>query len=48
MGTYYQVTARCATDVAPVIQRTLKNVNDEMSTYLPDSTLVAVQQRAAG
>lgn len=39
MGTYYQVTARCATDVGPLIEETLQAVNAEMSTYLPDSVL---------
>jgi thiamine biosynthesis lipoprotein len=39
MGTYYQVTARCPEDVAGPIEDTLRQVNAEMSTYLPDSTL---------
>lgn len=39
MGSYYQVTARCPDDVGPLIRETLAAVNDEMSTYLPDSTL---------
>lgn len=39
MGTYYEVTARCPVDVGPVIAAELEAVNDEMSTYLPDSTL---------
>jgi thiamine biosynthesis lipoprotein len=39
MGTYYQVTARCPGDVASLIERELRAVNDEMSTYLPDSAL---------
>lgn len=39
MGTYYQVTARCPQDVKPLIEDTLRQVNAEMSTYLPDSAL---------
>ncbi len=39
MGTYYQVTARCPEDVKPLIEDNLRQVNAEMSTYLPDSTL---------
>lgn len=39
MGTYYQVTARCPSDVSAAIEETLAQVNAEMSTYLPDSTL---------
>jgi len=39
MGTYYQVTARCPGDVAAPIEDTLRQVNAEMSTYLPDSVL---------
>lgn len=39
MGTYYQVTARCPADVAAPIDETLRQVNAEMSTYLPDSVL---------
>lgn len=39
MGTYYQVTARCPIDVGQQIETTLRQVNDEMSTYLPDSEL---------
>lgn len=39
MGTYYQVTADCPGDVAPVIEAELQAVNAEMSTYIPDSEL---------
>ena len=39
MGTYYQVTARCPVDVGPAVEATLRQVNAEMSTYLPDSEL---------
>lgn len=39
MGTYYQVTARCPADVGSIVQDTLRKVNEEMSTYLPDSAL---------
>ncbi len=39
MGTYYRVTARCPGDVADLIEDELASVNDQMSTYLPESTL---------
>jgi thiamine biosynthesis lipoprotein len=39
MGTYYQVTAECPGDVAALIEAELHAVNDEMSTYLPESAL---------
>jgi FAD:protein FMN transferase len=48
MGTYYQVTARCPQDVAAVIEAELRAVNDEMSTYLPDSTLSRFNRSAPG
>ncbi len=39
MGTYYRVTARCPGDVSQLIVDELTSVNDQMSTYLPASTL---------
>jgi thiamine biosynthesis lipoprotein len=48
MGTYYQVTARCPTNVAPLIEQELETVNAEMSTYLPDSVLSRFNQAAPG
>lgn len=48
MGTYYQVTARCPGDVAALIEAELRAVNDEMSTYLPGSTLSRFNRTAPG
>jgi thiamine biosynthesis lipoprotein len=39
MGTHYRVTAACPTTVGAMIEAELVAVNDEMSTYLPDSAL---------
>ncbi|MFW6092764.1 MAG: FAD:protein FMN transferase [Pseudomonadota bacterium] len=48
MGTYYQVTARCPDDVSSLIENELAAVNDEMSTYLPESTLSRFNAAPAG
>jgi len=39
MGTYYRVTAACPRAVGALIEAELVAVNDEMSTYLPESAL---------
>jgi len=39
MGTYYRVKGRCPEDVSGLIERELRAVNQEMSTYLADSAL---------
>ena len=39
MGTYYEITAQCPVDVSAAIEQELALVNDEMSTYMPDSAL---------
>jgi len=39
MGTYYQVSAVCPSDVGGLISAELEAVNAEMSTYLADSAL---------
>lgn len=48
MGTYYHVTARCPDDVGELIQEELREVNEEMSTYVPDSTLSRFNSAPAG
>lgn len=48
MGTHYHVTARCPVDVAAVIEAELAAVNDEMSTYLPGSTLSRFNRASPG
>lgn len=48
MGTYYRVTARCADDVAALVEAELKAVNDEMSTYLPESALSRFNRAPVG
>ena len=41
VGTYYRVKGRCPEDVSGLIERELRAVNQEMSTYLVDSALSA-------
>lgn len=48
MGTYYQVTAQCPRDVGDLIEAELAAVNDEMSTYLPQSDLSRFNQAPVG
>jgi thiamine biosynthesis lipoprotein len=48
MGTYYRVTAACPEDVAAVIEAELRAVNEEMSTYLPESALSRFNSAAPG
>jgi FAD:protein FMN transferase len=48
MGTYYQVTARCPQHVGALIDAELAAINDEMSTYLLDSTLSRFNRATEG
>ncbi len=48
MGTYYRVTARCPEDVSALVSAELRAVNDEMSTYLPDSALSRFNRAPVG
>lgn len=48
MGTYYQVTAHCASDPAAVVERTLEAVDGEMSTYREDSALSRFNRAPVG
>jgi thiamine biosynthesis lipoprotein len=53
MGTYYAVTARCPAEVEPaviagLIESELAAVNDEMSTYLPESVLSRFNRSQVG
>ncbi len=48
MGTQYRITANCPSDTSEIVALELGLVNDEMSTYLEDSTVSEFNRTAVG